>query len=389
MSNFLKGTGSPRLLIIHAGADKCASSSLQSSLHELNKKNPELQQYQFLANKYLLKTDESKAEENYLYVKSIFEKRTSDTVILSNEGLIGESLPSLRILCKVALEDYNFDKVIITIYSRSASSHAISSYHQWFFRNHEILKSDARATAEMGLKSCLLTPLERRLLSIKFKKIQYVDWNAIIQNIKIQTSRYGNSVRIISNHIPTPKNNYALLVNFLETTGIISNYKNISLAKYNIRSNDRFAEELTHSLSIALYEGAHSDIYIPGPHEMNDLLMALTTTYKDCESLFEKNLNQAYINHRENLNYLGQAVDDISREGTIKYCKQFNLKTEQFLQPKKHNNEFDIRSILKVIEKRKIHAINMFNENCIAKLSIAYKNMFNTVPWMQFAKKCL
>ena len=75
MSHNHKATNNPKLLIIHVGADKCASSSLQDALEALDKSHPELQDYQFLKNNLLLKRDDPKEEEKRKYIKSIFKKR--------------------------------------------------------------------------------------------------------------------------------------------------------------------------------------------------------------------------------------------------------------------------------------------------------------------------
>ena len=264
-----------KLLIIHAGADKCASSSLQQSLGALNKTYPHLQNYYFLKNNSLIKRNDSEAENKLSGIKKIFKERSSDTVIVSNEGLIGESLPSLPLLCKTALEDYCFDQVLIAMYSRSPASHAVSSYHQWFFRNRETLKTDIKTTESLGLNSDFLTPLERRLTAMTSRR-QQRNWHQIIQNIKNETIDFGEKVQFLSSHIPTKENSYQLLTHFLESAAIAERYKHIPLSKFNRRSNDRFSEELTHAISIILCEDYYSRSFTPGPHELNHFLSALS-----------------------------------------------------------------------------------------------------------------
>lgn len=386
MSQNYKDESNSKLLIIHAGADKCASSSLQSSLGVLNKRHPELQDYQFLRNNLLLKKNDPKAEEKDEYIRSIFRDTSSNSLIVSNEGLMGESLPSLKLLCKTALEDHNFEQVIITMYTRSPASHAISSYHQWFFRNKETLKNDIKITNGIGLNSNQLTPLERRLITI-FSKSQSRNWYSIVSAIKAETNEFGEKVRLISNHIPTKENNYSLLYDFLNSTTIIDKYAHIYLSDFDKRSNDRFATELTHALSIVLCDYSRSDIFAPGPHELNHFLMALSLAYKESENSFNENLNQAYAGSQQNLKQLAYSIDEIAREGTTKYCKEFGLNTEQFFQVNTDIELPIIDYISKNTSERDGNDIKEFNLECVEKLSRIQKKIMNNVTWMQFAKK--
>lgn len=376
-----------KLLIIHAGADKCASSSLQASLGALNKSYPKLQDYQFLKNNLLLKNNDSGLKNKKLeYIKSIFEKTTSNTLILSNEGLMGESLPSLHFLCKIALKDYNFEKILITMYSRSPASHAISSYHQWFFRYKEILKNDIKVAQEAGLDSDLLTPLERRLIATLLRK-QFRNWNTIIQNIRDQTHQFGRAIKLVSRHIPTKNNNYSLLSDFLESANILENYKHISLENLNKRANNRFAEELTHAFATLLCEDEYSEMFLPGPHELNQFFLALSMPYKDIKFTSNESLNKSYINLQQNLDHLTFSVDELARDGTTKYCKEFNLELEPFFHP----NPGNILSTIELIKEnsaiRDKKCIEAFNRNCINKVSESYKKLSCNVSWLRVARK--
>jgi len=71
-----RAEGIKKLLIIHTGADKCASSSLQQSLGQLNKYHPELQSYHFLKNNLLVKRHDSEKDNKIAGIKKIFEEGT-------------------------------------------------------------------------------------------------------------------------------------------------------------------------------------------------------------------------------------------------------------------------------------------------------------------------
>ena len=386
MSNNYKAKSNSKLLIIHAGADKCASSSLQDSLEALNKSHPELQDFQFLKNNYLLKRNDPKEEEKTKYIQTIFTKNHSNTLIVSNEGLIGESLPSLRLLCKTAIEDHNFERIIITMYSRSPASHAISAYHQWFFRDKKVLTSDIEAAKEMGLNSDLLTPLERRLIAI-YSKRQYRNWNAVTKNIKNQIHEYRDSVKLTSKHIPTKEKNYLLLSDFLKGAGILDNYQHISLEKFDERSNDRFSMELTYSISTLLCNNVISEIFIPGPHELNHFLSALSYAYKESEPMFQDSLNDAYTGYQQNLQIITTLLDELAREETTKYCEEFNLIPEQFIHSPSSKSLIKVESVAANISERSVDKVNSFNQKCTENASTIYKKIAARVPWMKFAKK--
>lgn len=373
-----------RLLIIHTGADKCASSSLQKSLKKLNKHHPELQNFHFLKNNSLVKRHDSEKDKKAASIKKIFEERSSDTIIVSNEGLMGESLPSLPLLCKIAIEDYCFDQVLITMYSRSPASHAISSYHQWHFRNRVTLKSDINTSESTGLNSNLLTPLERRLVAMTSKG-QHRNWNSIIQNMKNETSQFGEKVKLLSNHIPTKQNKYSLLNHFLESTRIIEKYNNIQLSKFCKRSNDRFSEELTHAISIMLCEGRCSESFIPEPHESNQFLIALSLALNNTKNNPKEELNEAYENCNNTLDFLSFTLDEIARDGTMRYCEEFGLDPRLFFYPNPQNNIKTIAHIKEISEARNKNTIMEYNKYCLHRVSKAYKKLLNRIPWMKFA----
>ena len=381
-----RAEGIKKLLIIHTGADKCASSSLQQSLGQLNKYHPELQSYHFLKNNSLVKRHDSEKDNKIAGIKKIFEERSSDTIIVSNEGLVGESLPSLPLLCKIAIEDYCFNKVFIIMYSRSPASHAISSYHQWHFRSRETLKSDIDISEKAGLNSNLLSPLERRLIAMTSRR-KYRNWNNIIQNIKNETSQFGEKVKLLSRHIPTKKNNYSLLNHFLKSTMIRERYKNIQLSKFDKRSNERFSDELTHAISIMLCEDRHSGSFIPGPHESNQFLHSLSLALKSATNNPKEDLNEAYENHQNTLDFLSFTLDELAREGSMRYCEEFGIEPNLFFHTASQNNITTIEHIKEISAVRNRNLISDYNKYCIYKVSKAYKKLTSHVNWMKLAKK--
>ena len=380
--------GIQKLLIIHTGADKCASSSLQQSLGELNKYCPELQNFHFLKNNSLVKRNDNESEKKnkITAIKKIFEERSSDTIIVSNEGLIGESLPSLPLLCKIAIEDYCFNKVLITMYSRSPASHAISSYHQWHFRNRETLKNDINISERAGFNSDLLSPLERRLIAMTSKH-QYRNWNNIIQNIKNKISQFGEKVELLSQHIPTKRSKYSLLNHFFESTMIKERYKNIQLSKFDKRSNERFSDELTHAISIMLCEDRYSGSFIPGPHESNQFLHSLSLVLKSAKNNSKEDLNEAYENCQDTLDFLSFTLDELAREGSMRYCEEFGIEPCLFFHLASQNSITTIEHIKEISAARDKNSISDYNNDCICRVSKAYKKLSNHAPWMKLAKK--
>jgi hypothetical protein len=80
-------------------------------------------------------------------------------------------------------------------------------------------------------------------------------------------------------------------------------------------------------------------------------------------------------------------LDELAREGTTKYCEEFNLEPELFFHPKTNELPPQIESIIKNTSKRDIHKIKAFNQSCIERSSRIYKKIVARVPWMKFARK--
>tara|TARA_B100001093_G_C26825741_1_gene1013898 strand:+ start:103 stop:555 length:453 start_codon:yes stop_codon:yes gene_type:complete len=113
----------------------------------------------------LLKHDDLDKDIKRKCIKSIFNERSPDTLIVSNEGLLSGSFARMKPFCDAVLNKNIFDLVIISMFVRSPSSHTISSFHQWHFRNRQMFKEDISLSEKIRISWKALSPLERRLLT--------------------------------------------------------------------------------------------------------------------------------------------------------------------------------------------------------------------------------
>ena len=164
-------------------------------------------------------------------------------------------------------------------------------------------------------------------------------------------------------------------------------YKNIQLSKFDKRSNDRFSDELTHAISIMLCEDRYSGSFIPGPHESNQFLHSLSLALKSATNSAKEDLNEAYENHQNTLDFLSFTLDELAREGSMRYCEEFDIEPNLFFHTASQNNITTIEHIKEISTARNRNLISDYNKDCIYKVSKAYKKLTSSVPWMKLAKK--
>lgn len=377
-------------LIMHVGSGKCASSSLQQSLAALNKGYPRLQDYQHLSKYKLLKYGDLDENIKRKYIESIVNERSSDTLIVSNEGLLSGSFPSIKPFCEAALNKNGFDLVIISMLTRSPSSHAISSFHQWHFRNRQMLKEDISLSEKIGINWKTLSPLERRLLAMCLQS-EFRDWGDIVQKLKRETKEFGESVRIVSRHMPAKNNNYPLLQQFLEDATLSKNYKNHSVKKFETRSNDRFSEALTYAISSLISLENHTNPFVPKHYEMIPFVKALSLLNYDNDRKFADTMPVIYPGLERNLYILANCIDWHARHSVTSYCKEFNQNMDLFFNSSQPDLSVPLLDVIEEVKKisqtRKIDEISTFNQSCIENLGLDFRRLSNEIPWIRIAEQ--
>ena len=264
-----------RKLVIHIGAQKCASSSLQASLDLLAEAakddlgfchlKPELLR---LASQALDRNEDSAFD----YLDEVLTFQASSQVVISHE-MLGNRPGLVSAIAGRALVKHDFDRVVISGYSRLQSSFHVSEFSQWGFRGRAKLYADRDVFLARKLNWRKFTALERSLLAFSLGGVDR-DWFADYQALCDGVNGFGGAVSVVSCHMPTRSRPYALLKHFLSSAGLSINLENLD--SFDVRKNVAFHPVLIHAVSARLAElQPQQQSFFPGPHEENDWLFRI------------------------------------------------------------------------------------------------------------------
>lgn len=318
-----------RRLVIHIGAQKCASSSLQASLRLVVQKakgglgfchlRPDLLRD---VNQLLSRNDESAFD----YIDACLSSRSDPQVVVSHE-MLGNRPALVGCICIAgrALEKHSFDHVVISGYSRLQSGFQISEFSQWGFRGRAKLYADIEVLLSHDLNWRKFTALERSLLAFSLGGKDR-DWFSDYQSFCEFPSRFGQAVSVVSSHIPTQSKPYSLLKHFLASTGL--NVDLDDLSSCDVRQNLSFSPVLVHSVSNYLSSlRPRCESFFPGPHAGNQWIFRVARRLFEAEdvmpefdSLFTPHLLHAFVGH----------LDCRSSSSNKRYCDLMNVDFDYF-----------------------------------------------------------
>ena len=319
-----------RRLVIHIGAQKCASSSLQASLELVAEAakgrfsfchlQPELLQG---VNQAL----EDKHGEPFGYIDGVLSTQDAYQVVVSHE-MMGNHPELVCAIAGRALEKHFFDYVVISGYSRLQSSYYISEFSQWGFRGRAKLYADMEAVLAHNLDWRKFTALERSLLAFSLDGNDR-DWFADYQGFCRASELFGESVSVVSCHIPTRQHPYSLLNHFMSSCGL--SFGLIDLESLDVRENLSFQPLLIHAISshlCALRPWQQS--FFPRPHAGNQWLFSIGKRMKrmagaknillEFNKLFSCDFQRALIGH----------LDCRSSVSNKKYCDLMSVDFNYF-----------------------------------------------------------
>ena len=228
-----------RRLVIHVGAQKCASSSLQASLRLVAQASKGALGFCFLNPAQLRNADQALRQNHgvaFDYVDSVLSAESSSQVVVSHE-MLGNRPALVCSIAERALTQHDFDHVVISGYSRLQSSYHISAFSQWFFRDRKKLHEDLKRLAIHGLDWKKFSALERSLLALSLVG-QDRNWFGNYQHFCGGVQHLGDSVTVVSSHIPTRSLPYSLLTHFLSSAGLSLEVDD--LASFDVRKNLSF-----------------------------------------------------------------------------------------------------------------------------------------------------
>ena len=293
-----------RRLVIHVGAQKCASSSLQASLRLVAQASEGALGFCFLNPAQLRNADQALRQNHgtsFDYIDRVLTAESSSQVVVSHE-MLGNRPALVCSIAERALSEHGFDHVVISGYSRLQSSYHISSFSQWFFRDRKKLLEDLKVLACHGLDGKKFTALERSLLALSLVGKDR-NWFGNYQRFCGGVKSLGDSVTVVSSHIPTRSLPYSLLDHFLSSTGLSLDLDDLS--SFDVRKNLSFNQALIHAMSAHLSAlRPRQQSFFPGPHEGNRWLFRVCKRLASADqlmsgfdALFPPHLQESLVGH--------------------------------------------------------------------------------------------
>ncbi|MCB4377388.1 MULTISPECIES: hypothetical protein [unclassified Synechococcus] len=293
-----------RKLVIHVGAQKCASSSLQASLRLVAQASKGGLGFCFLNPEKLRDADQALKKNSktaFHYVDLVLSGQSSSKVVVSHE-MLGNRPALVCSIAERALEKHSFDHVVVSGYSRLQSNYHVSAFSQWFFRDRKKLLSDLKVLSKYNLNWRQFTALERSLLALSLVGKDR-NWHSNYRRFCDGVKSLGDSVTVVSCHIPTRSNPYSLLEHFLSSTGIPLELE--ELESFDVRKNLSFHPVLIHGMSAYLSSlRPLQQSFFPHPHEGNRWLFRVCKRLSagqdlmaEFDSLFSPRLQNSLIGH--------------------------------------------------------------------------------------------
>jgi hypothetical protein len=318
-------------LVIHIGASKCASSSVQDSLRALQRKKSHLFDYFDLDPWHLFTTlaehDTHVAPD---YIDCILSQAdNSKDLVISHEVL--SKLPrAVGEIAERAMALQRFNKIIIIGYTRGHSGYFQSCFRQWHFRDLNMLCSDIALFDHLELDPKCFTALERYFfskawtLTTAMQELLESSWHDYyielhdIMAVAVKTSPY----LIYSNHIPSKSRPYSIFLDFLKAAEL--DVEATTAVSYERRSNDSFYPVMTEAISAILCDRSLESARIPGPHHGNNWLFQLGQAMKSTQ------LHGTQSDTSQLVYYCSNVIDNIYYNSNMRYCDLMNVEKSAF-----------------------------------------------------------
>jgi len=316
-----------RRLVIHVGAQKCASSSLQASLRLVSQASKGALGFCFLNPAQLRNTGQALQmgrKNAFDYIDQVLSAESSSQVVVSHE-MLGNRPALVCSIAEHALRHHGFDHVVISGYSRLQSSYHISAFSQWFFRDRKKLHDDLKILTDCGLDWRKFTALERSLFALSLVG-QDRSWLGNYQRFCEGVKSMGDSVTVVSSHIPTRLLPYSLLEHFLSSTGLSLEVDDLGL--FDVRKNISFNHALIYAMSSHLSGlRPRQQSFFPGPHEGNRWLFRVCNRLSvadqlmsEFDALFTPYFQQSLVGH----------LDSRASLSNQQYCELMSVDFDYF-----------------------------------------------------------
>lgn len=350
-----------RKLVIHVGAAKCASSSIQTSLEAVRQKLKNDFGYFLLTPPIAGGVEWASEQDTFLhYLDWKLSEQTARQIVISHETL-GDvfNVPLVCSIADWALRNSRFDQVVISGYSRVQSSRCVSGFSQWAFREREPLTRHVEEMTRLGLPWQKFTPLERFLLdgSINLNHRSHFEYYS---KLLLGLKSLGERVTVVSNHIPTEKLPFSLLRDFVTSSKLA--LPSLNLESMDIKDNSSFHPILVNGIaSYVTSLQPHNESFFPGPHEGNNWVSHVSDRVKERQHEAEKFI-QFFAN--DFTQRLREHIDCAWAPDNQKYCELMSVNFDYF-RPSKATSQLTENEILSlandVASRRRLEDVQEFN----------------------------
>lgn len=315
-----------RKLVIHIGAQKCASSSLQASLRLYQQSVDGSMEFVFMNPGQLRAVDRAltgHSPVDWAYLDRVLSSTRLDQVVVSHE-MLGNRPMLVRAIAERSLQQHGFQCVVVVGYTRLQSSYHISAFGQWYFRDQKRLRSDKQIFLQNDLPWELFSALERSLFALVFAG-QDRGWWGNYRKLRAEMKSVDGDVSIVSNHIPTREIPYPLLSNFFDLAGLQSSADDLS--PYDVRKNASFDPVLVHALSVHFSSIGQRESCFPGPHEGNRWLFRVGDRIGEDPGLLEQmeTVFDPAFRHQ-----MVQQINQRCAEKNLLYCQRMDVNPAYF-----------------------------------------------------------
>jgi len=352
-----------RTLVIHVGAQKCASSSLQASLRLVHQALKGGFGFCFLNPAQLRAADLAMSRQKadaFDYLDQVLSRQSADQVVISHE-MLGNRPALVSAIAERALGLFSFDRVVISGYTRLQSNYHVSSFAQWYFRDRKKLLSDVKVFRELALPWRKFTAQERSLFVLAYAGKDR-NWCSNYRRFLAGVKHLSDRVSVVSCHIPTRQLPYSLLQHFVDSTGLDLGLDD--LAALDVRKNQSFHPVVIHGISNFSSDlAANRQSFFPGPHEGNrwlfrvcDRLAGQDDVMDEFQDLFSPTFERCLLNHLDRRT----AVDN------KEYCDMMSVD-ERYFQPSPDAVEQTTDQLKElasqVAQERRMKRIEAFNRS--------------------------
>ncbi|PHR74621.1 MAG: hypothetical protein COA67_00670 [Lutibacter sp.] len=325
-----------KTLIIHVGAPKCGSTSIQDFFKTY--KNPCTQKTGFIfPSLQMIESLNSKKKIDHKGFIDLLDKslKLNDSLILSHELFF--LLPNvIETIC--SLSSSKVSKIIIIGFSRRSSDFIVSLYNELTFTDTYINKVSKKIMLKNGINPLHFFGVERLLILtilnghsnlelpvikldlptvLKLELPTIMKWDNFYNQIEKLVAKYKVKMRI--GILPNNSSSDALIQDFCKKADLTlkDKYKTI-----DIKSNPKFNSHLTESINNALDLG----FKVPGLYEEDNV-------YHDISKLINNNIDF----NSTLLNPLKEYIDSYFYESNLDFCNKYDLDKSYFAATKKYS----------------------------------------------------